>query len=363
MTTNPARALFLLAALVLPTGASALTAVDWTTGTSGMADGITVTMSDLEDSFVATADLSGFRFEGAPLSASAETVQYRSRSDWSVTLSEPVDALLVYTIGWRGVAAGIDPATYNFDEPFTILSGLLNAAILGNEGDPLLALPANEFHDGILLFCGPISSLGVETNIPSETSAFQDLTLAVAPLPETPPTAEAIDWATPTLGTASAVEASLSNVVDPALEPIDLTGPDYAAEPLSFCTESISYGVESDWTLTLSEPVEALLLYLKFWRGSTGAVDPVTYQFDAPFTIESGLSGAAVSNGNTLLSLSDNFHDGILRFQGPIADLSLDTNATSAGEQGMAFAVAPEPGGVLCPLASLAAVLALRRRA
>jgi hypothetical protein len=362
MTQILPRTLLACAVVALPLPVAALTAVDWTSGTGGTADGITVTMSDLEGSFLTVADLSGSRYEGAPLSASAEVVSYASRSDWTVTLSEPVDALLVYADAWRGTAAEVDPATYHFAAPFTILSGLINAEIVGNLGGLTLSLPANEFHDGILLFCGPLASVSLETNVPLETEAFQNLTLAVAPLPETPPAATPIDWTTPSAGVAGGIEASLSNLGDPRLEPTDLTGPDFSFEPLSFCTESISYSVGSDWTLTLSEPVDALLLYARFWRGSETGVGPVTYEFDSPFTIVSGLEGAEVPS-QTLLSLSDNFHDGILRFDGPIEGLGVDTSATGASKQSMAFAVVPEPGAAAAALAALAALGVLRRPA
>jgi hypothetical protein len=130
--TSFGRGVLVLAALWAPLRASGTTAVDWTSGTGGTADGVVVTTSGLFDPVVATSDLSGSPFEGARLSASAEVLGYGSGSDWTVTLSEPVDALLVYANGWRGTDAGVDPATYHFDAPFTVLSGLLNADFTGS---------------------------------------------------------------------------------------------------------------------------------------------------------------------------------------------------------------------------------------
>ncbi|MEM1368632.1 MAG: hypothetical protein AAGG02_11565 [Cyanobacteria bacterium P01_H01_bin.15] len=39
--------------------------------------------------------------------------------------SDPISDLLLYPVGWRGIAAGgPNPVTYEFDQPFTDLSGL-----------------------------------------------------------------------------------------------------------------------------------------------------------------------------------------------------------------------------------------------
>jgi hypothetical protein len=88
----------------------------------------------------------------------------------------------------------------------------------------------------------------------------------------------------------------------------------------------------------------------------------VTYDFDAPFTILSGLTEATVEQGNTRLSLpATGFHDGILRFAGPLASLHVENNSGTSSQQAMTFAV-PEPGGGLAALAAAAALLALARR-
>jgi hypothetical protein len=169
-------------------------------------------------------------------------------------------------------------------------------------------------------------------------------------------------WTTPTTGTAAGVDLTLANIASPALVRGPLQGPDFAAAPLCSLAMRVSYDTGSDWTVNLSEPAGTLLLYAEFWRGSAGGVDPVTYQFDAPFTIVSGLTEATVANGNTVLSLPESgFHDGILQFTGPISSLSVDTNSIATTDQLMTFALVPEPGTATGTLAALAALFVLRR--
>ena len=175
------------------------------------------------------------------------------------------------------------------------------------------------------------------------------------------PGVTAVDWTTPTAGKANGIDVSVASLGGPRLARFPLTTSDFAAAPLCSTAQTVGYATGSDWSLTLSEPADAILVYAKFWRGAGGEIDPVTYQFDAPFTIVSGLTNASVSNGNTLLSLPvASFHDGILRFEGPIAGLSVDTDSSSGDEQSMTFAVVPEPEAGA--LASLAALVLLRHR-
>jgi len=179
------------------------------------------------------------------------------------------------------------------------------------------------------------------------------------------PGVTAVDWTTPAAdtaaGMANGLDVSVAGLGDPGLTGIALTSADFAAAPLCSTAPLLDYSTGSDWSLTLSQPADAILVFAKFWRGTGGEIDPVTYQFDAPFTIVSGLTSASVSNGNTLLSLpASSYHDGILRFEGPIAGLSVDTNSTTGGQQAMTFAVVPEPEGGAT--ASLAALLFLRWR-
>lgn len=133
---------------------------------------------------------------------------------------------------------------------------------------------------------------------------------------------------------------NMLNVSSPGLNVFDLSGPDFAAAPLSPNQVVLDCDTLSDWTATFDPPVENLLLYIKFWRGSNGGPDPVTYQFDQPFTVLSGLGGTAVSNGNTLLSVPGGiFADGIIQFAGPVGSLSVQTNSDSGNDQSLTFGV------------------------
>jgi hypothetical protein len=135
---------------------------------------------------------------------------------------------------------------------------------------------------------------------------------------------------------------NMSNVFDPGLVDLDLSGPDFVAAPLSSDQTVFNYETRSNWTATFDPPVENLLLYVKFWRGTAGGADPVTYQFDQPFVVLSGLGGTSVSNGNTLLSVPGGiFSDGILQFAGPVSSLSVQTNSDSASFQELTFGVIP----------------------
>lgn len=175
-----------------------------------------------------------------------------------------------------------------------------------------------------------------------------------------------VSWTSTTSGAAGDIAVAIEGLLQPNLSPGDyeLQGDSFAAGPLCSTTLQLEYLVGSDWTATLSEPVGALLVYAKFWRGPGSGVNPATYRFDAPFTIVSGLAEADVSEGNTVLSLHGSaFHDGILRFDGPISSLAVDSNAVTPANQIMTLAVtAPEPGGAVTALAALVALATLGRR-
>ena len=366
-----------------------------------------------------------------------------------------------------GSGSGVNPVTYRFDAPFTIVSGLAQASI--SEGNTTLSLPGSAFHDGILRFDGPISSLGVDSN--AVTPAYQVMTLAVAsPEPGAAATALAalatllgvvrrsgatlraaaplfaallalgsaapssagvfgipcspgsaspsgfrpctacapgsfaseegatqcqpcpsgtyadeagsasceldicgdepipVSWISTVGGSAGDITVTIEGLLNPSLHlgssEFRFQGPDFAAGPLCSTSGQLSYQFGSDWTATLEEPVRALLVYAKVWRGPYGDFHPVTYRFDAPFTIASGLTQASVSEDDTLLSLPVSvFHDGILRFDGPISSLGVDTNITGGGSQRMTLAVeTPEPGAAATALAALATLIAVVRR-
>jgi hypothetical protein len=96
---------------------------------------------------------------------------YSVGSDWSASFSEPVNGLLLYLGLWR-------PATYAFDRPFAIVSGLAQAGVTGNA----LTLPEPGFHSGILRFLGPVSALSVDSS--SSDFPQQVLTFGSDPIPE-----------------------------------------------------------------------------------------------------------------------------------------------------------------------------------
>ena len=133
---------------------------------------------------------------------------------------------------------------------------------------------------------------------------------------------------------------NMLDVTSPSFFIGDLSGPDFAAAPLSPNQVTVSYDTLSDWTTTFDPPVGNLLLYVVFWRGVAGGPDPVTYQFDQPFTVLSGLGGTSVSNGNTLLSVPGSiFASGIVQFAGPVSSLSVQTNSDSSSAQALTFGI------------------------
>jgi len=334
----------------------AATVVEWTSATGGSAAGIDVTASGFGGGSPAFVDLDGPFFAAAPQFSFISGLVYEATSTWTVSFSEPVATLLLYVNGWRGAEPGGDPASYHFDAIFKIRSGLAESEIFGNSGGLILRVPAAVSQDGVLQVRGPLTSLTVT---PDTTFGFQALAMAVVPMPQP----RAVDWATPATGTAGTVGVALQGLEDSSVvDSFELTGLDFAVAPLPASTELVQFDTASDWTATFSEPVGGLLLYAKFWRGNSAQVDPVTYRFDAPFTILSGLDQATVSDGGTVLSVpGSEFHDGILYFGGPLTSLGIDTNSASSSSHAMTFAVVPEAGGTAGTLASLAALLLLRR--
>lgn len=152
--------------------------VDWTSATTGDLDGVTLTMSNLLDNSIGTADLTGSDFSAAPLSTTTEILSYDTASNWTASFSGSISDLLLYGVFWRGIAGGTNPVVYTFDQPFTILSGFGSAAVSG--GNTVLSLPGTGFHDGILQFAGSATSLSVvsSTVCPPDCSA-QGLTFGL----------------------------------------------------------------------------------------------------------------------------------------------------------------------------------------
>lgn len=242
--------------------------------------------------------------------------------------------------------------------PLSMVTGIR----LPNESFALSDEPAPDppptFFDSLPLQLGGASTQDLLTIPDNATVTGRLQTCGDTPIP--------VSWTSTTAGTAGDVAVAIDGLLSADLSPGDyeFQGPDFAAGPLCSTTLQLEYLVASDWTVTLADPVGALLVYAKFWRGASSGVEPVAYRFDAPFTIASGFAQASVGDGNTLLSLpGSDFHDGVLRFDGPISQLGVDSNATTPATQVMMIAVeAPEPDGATAALAALATLIGAFRR-
>jgi len=95
-----------------------------------------------------------------------------------------------------------------------------------------------------------------------------------------------------------------------SLQSWDLSTTDYSAAPLSAIEPVISYDATSDWNVAFAPAINNVRLYLVVWRGIfAGGPDPVTYTFDQPFTVLSGLASATIT-GNTISVPATGFHGG-----------------------------------------------------
>ncbi len=177
--------------------------------------------------------------------------------------------------------------------------------------------------------------------------------------------AVAADWTSATGGILDSYGFTFT-AGNPYLTTADLSGANYTAFPLSATQEVVGYDGNSDWTVDFSDPVSGVLLYLVWWRGVDGR-GPATYSytFSAPFTIVSG--GAGVTQvGNTLQIPNSIWGNGILRFSGPLASLSVDSNYPDSSRQVLTLAAdvaVPEPSTLaIAGLAGLMIGLAAIRR-
>ncbi len=200
--------------------------------------------------------------------------------------------------------------------------------------------------------------------------------LVGALLAAAPAQAALVDWsttgATSATGTLGATTVNLSDLgpvlAGPSIVSVDLSGSDFSFAPGSTSEEAIGYGALADWSATFSPPVSDLLLYAVSWRGAFAGTDPVTYTFDQPFSIKSGLTSASVS-GTTLTLPGHNtagFQSGILQFAAPISSLNMTTNATGHSRQSLTFGLpmdaVPEPPAWLMLSVLAAGAAAVRRR-
>lgn len=181
---------------VTSSGAAALVATDWqSAGTStaqGGLGGITVNMTNVGSvgsaADILFYDLSVADYAPLQLSASQECLDYAFDTNWTATFSSPVSNLMLYCKFWRGPNNSFDPTNfeYEFDTPFTILTGMSNCSIVGNT----LVVPSTIFQDGVLLFAGPLTSISLISNNSNSVSR-QGLTFA---LEDNPVASENCSW-------------------------------------------------------------------------------------------------------------------------------------------------------------------------
>lgn len=197
MTTT--RFALIIATVALLAGGTAVAqiATDWLTTTDTTATGdlgaVSVTVTDVGTPqyppLFLPYDLSTADYAPYQLAAAQECLDYSFDTNWSATFSSPVTDLLLYCKFWRGPNNGsVDPPTfdYEFDQPFTIVSGFGNSSVSGNT----LVVPSDLFQDGILRFSGAVTSVSVLSNNANSASR-QGLTFG---LEEEPVSTEAETW-------------------------------------------------------------------------------------------------------------------------------------------------------------------------
>lgn len=139
--------------------------VDWTSGTEGTMNGISVTFSNIINPTIAHYDFSGSDFSAAPLSSSTECIDYSFNSDWTITFSDEAASVKLYMLYWRGLGATVNPVIYTFDKPFTVLSGLSGVTVDGN----ILSIPNDIWGNGIIEFEGKISDITIDSNATNDS--------------------------------------------------------------------------------------------------------------------------------------------------------------------------------------------------
>ena len=149
------------------------------------------------------------------------------------------------------------------------------------------------------------------------------------------------DWTTSTTGDLDGTSVTLTGADTPSNFNTDLSSSDYS--PAGSASEEAILYFSSTWTATFGAPVSNPLLYARFWRQAT-------YEFDQPFTIQSGFTNNAVVTGNTLdlsASTSSANNGGILAFSGSVNSISILSTSTN-GNLATTFAAVPfELDGVL----------------
>ncbi|MEB3884086.1 PEP-CTERM sorting domain-containing protein [Lyngbya sp. CCY1209] len=177
-----------------------------------------------------------------------------------------------------------------------------------------------------------------------------------------------VDWNDITEGEVFGVDVTATGFTFPSEDSPSIgerafTGSSFAAAPLSNAETIYNYISTDNWSVTFDAPLSDLFLYGWSWRGTTTVFNvdpPTTYTFSSPFSILSGFDGSTVS-GNSLTVPDTGFlAAGILKFSGPISELSVISEGENpGGGQTLAFATTgiyepesvPEPASALGLLA------------
>jgi len=145
---------------------------------------------------------------------------------------------------------------------------------------------------------------------------------------------EGMSWSAGTSGGTLANSTVVVSIPGAQISTSNLSTTDFWGAPLSTAQSCVDYNCDTVWSATFTPPLEDLLWYGSFIRGSgannTGL--PVGYTFNQPFVILSGFSQGTIS-GTTLTLPGTGFHDGILKFTSPVASLICTNNATKNGRQ------------------------------
>jgi hypothetical protein len=202
---------FVQNALLNTASVSSLVGAVWTSATTGTLNGVGFTISltspvpsigapEVWITSLSTANYSTSYYSSAQLSSSQSAVIVPSGSSWQVVFDAPISNLKLYTY-WRAVGIG-GSDTYQFDQPFSILSGSSGLTKTGN------ILNISGWGQGILEFSSPITTLTLTAD-GIHCCSGHSLTFGVLPLPaagygevirSTSPT-----LVTPNLGTPASV--------------------------------------------------------------------------------------------------------------------------------------------------------------
>jgi len=119
-------------------------------------------------------------------------------------------------------------------------------------------------------------------------------------------------WTSPTTGTLSGVNFTMTNITTGAPSSWDLSNAPFSADPLTNSQQCTDYQGISTWTATFATPVNGLRLYMKWWRA-------FTYTFDQPFTLLSGSNITVVGNS----VVNSGWANGIIEFTNPVTTVSV----------------------------------------